>query len=129
MGSGTDAHVEHGFADHRDEVMRDPLSTRKLLAKIDRDIDVYVCLDRFRQAFYDEADYTSSLETRIKLLEDAQRARVTETGVHKAIKAELSTRELNFSKLVFGGLAAGLGTLLIAAITWVASMAWKGLTK
>lgn len=65
--------------------MRDPLVTRRLLAKIDREIDVYVVLDRFRQAIYDQDDYIAKLERDIKILQDADRARLTETGVNKLL--------------------------------------------
>ncbi len=109
--------------------MRDPLVTRRLLATIDRNIDVYVCLDRFRQAIYDQDDYIAKLERDIKLLQIAERERVTNTGVQRAITSELQTRELNLSKWLIGGIAAGLGTLLIAAIAWLGSMTWKGITK
>ncbi len=90
---------------------------------------MYVVLDRFRQAIYDQDDYIAKLERNIKLLQDAERNRVTDTGVQQAIKSELSTRELNLSKWIMGGLTAGLGALLLAAITWLTSMAWKGMTK
>jgi predicted nucleotidyltransferase len=95
---------------------RDALTTRKLLAKIDRDIDVYVVLDRFRQAFYDESDYAESLEKRIKILEDAERERVTDTGVQRIIKGELTAREAKVGMRLFWAILSGLGAILLTAV-------------
>lgn len=66
---------------------------------------------------------------RLQALENAERERPTNSTVLTVVKSELSARELTFTKWVMGSLAAGLGALLLAAITWLTSMAWKGMTK
>lgn len=103
--------------------MRDPVQTRRLLAKVDREEDVYVILDRVRQAIYDLDDYTGRLDARINALEQEKVKFQTESGVHRIIEASVAKEAMDWGKWVIRG-TIGAGS--VALVGWILKLAWKG---
>lgn len=103
--------------------MRDPLTTRRLLAKIDRDADLYVIADRMRQAIYDIDDYTGRLDARINALEQEKVKFQTESGVHRIIKDAVTNEAIDWGRWAIKG-TIGAGALALAG--WILKLAWKG---
>ncbi len=104
--------------------MRDPLTTRRLLAKIDRDADLYVIADRMRQAIYDIDDYTGRLDARLNALEQEKAKFTTESGVHRIIKATVAKEAFNWGRWAVRGT---LGAAALAIAGWILRLAWLGL--
>lgn len=103
--------------------MRDPLTTRRLLAKIDREADLYVIADRMRQAIFDIDDYTGRLDARINALEQEKVKFQTESGVHRIIETSAAKEALDWGKWAVRGT---LGAGAVALVGWVLRLAWKG---
>lgn len=104
--------------------MRDPLTTRRLLAKIDREADLYVVADRMRQAIYDLDDYTGRLDARINALEQEKVKFQTESGVHRILQSVVAKQAIDWGRWAIRGI---LGTGALAVIGWILKLAWKGL--
>lgn len=103
--------------------MRDPLTTRRLLAKIDREADLYVIADRMRQAIYDLDDYTGRLDARINAIEQEKVKFQTESGVHRIIKNTVGAQALDWGKWAIRGTMGAAG---LALAGWILKLAWKG---
>jgi len=103
--------------------VRDPLSTRRILAKIDRDVDVYVVLDRLRQAIYDLDDYTGRLDARINALEQEKVKFQTESGVHRILENAVAKQAIDWGGWAVRG-TVGAGALAMAG--WILKLAWRG---
>jgi hypothetical protein len=104
--------------------MRDPLTTRRLLAKIDREADLYVIADRMRQAIYDLDDYTGRLDARVNALEQEKVKFQTESGVHRILENAVAKQAIDWGKWAIRG---ALGAGAVALIGWILKLAWKGL--
>ena len=104
--------------------MRDPLTTRRLLAKIDREADLYVIADRMRQAIYDLDDYTGRLDARINALEQEKVKFQTESGVHRIIKETVAKEAIDWGRWAVRGT---LGAAALAIVGWILKLAWRGL--
>lgn len=106
--------------------MRDPLTTRRLLARIDREEDVYVLLDRIRQVIYDHDDYMGRLDARLNAIEQEKVKFQTESGVHRILKAAVTEEAIDWGKWAIRGTLAAAAAALIG---WVLRLAYIGLTK
>src|ERR1700743_1291077 len=104
--------------------MRDPLTTRRLLAKIDREADLFVIADRMRQAIYDLDDYTGRLDARINALEQEKVKFQTESGVHRIIENTVAKEAIDWGRWAIRG-TIGAGALALAG--GILKLAWKGL--
>ena len=106
--------------------MRDPLTTRRLLAKIDRDADLFVIADRMRQAIYDIDDYTGRLDARINALEQEKVKFVTETGVNKVLENRANRETARLSKKAFWWLISVGGSAIAMSVAWLSRhVEWK----
>lgn len=105
--------------------MRDPNITRRILAKVDREEDVYIILDRVRQAIYDIDDYTGRLDARINALEQEKVKFQTESGVHRIIESAVAKEAIDWGRWAIRG-TLGAGSLALAG--WILKLAWKGFT-
>jgi hypothetical protein len=103
--------------------MRDPLTTRRLLAKIDREADLYVVADRMRQAIYDLDDYTGRLDARINALEQEKAEFLKESGVHRVIQAAVAKEAIDWGRWAVRGTLAAVALTLAG---WILKLAWKG---
>lgn len=103
--------------------MRDPLTTRRLLAKIDREADLYVVADRMRQAIYDLDDYTGRLDARINALEQEKVKFQTESGVHRILENAVAKQAIDWGTWAVRG-TLGAGGLALGG--WILKLAWKG---
>lgn len=104
--------------------MRDPMQTRRILAKVDREEDVYIILDRVRQAIYDIDDYTGRLDARINALEQERVKFQTESGVHRILENAVAKQAIDWGTWAVKG-TIGAGAIALAG--WILKLAWKGL--
>lgn len=104
--------------------MRDPNITRRILAKVDREEDVYIILDRVRQAIYDIDDYTGRLDARINALEQERVKFQTESGVHRILENAVAKQAIDWGTWAVKG-TIGAGAIALAG--WILKLAWKGL--
>jgi hypothetical protein len=107
--------------------VRDPTITSRILAAIDRSDDPHLHIDILREADLEQSEAISELRRDVKLLQDAQRQRLTDTGVWKIVKGKLDEKTVDWMKWAVRGSLAGVGAALLAGITWVLKLAWKGL--
>lgn len=101
--------------------------TGKVLAKVDREVDPYTHIDRVREAVFDQAEDIANLKRRLKLLENAQIERVTETGVWRIVKSKLDAEAVGWAKWATRAMLAGLGTAALSLLGLLIHYAWKGL--
>lgn len=66
-------------------------------------------------------------DNRLKMLEDSERDRLTKTGVIELIRLKAASDTIGWVKWGSRTALAALGTALLAMITWILSLAWKGL--
>jgi hypothetical protein len=102
--------------------------TGRVIAKADRQVDIYVHVDRIRDEVYEHVQRLERAERRIAALEAAERERLTETGVLRTVRDEFSRREIGWMKWAVRGILAGLGTALLGVAGWVIKLAYQGLT-
>lgn len=69
----------------------------------------------------------SDHEKRLLMLEEAERERLTKTTVIELIRMKDAAETVSWVKWVKRGVLVGIGTLILSGITWVLSLAWKGL--
>ena len=110
----------------------DPQITQRVLAAIDRSDDPHLHIDILRRAVYQQAAKLQQFGSALKRLQDAERKRLTESGVFRAIKADRDQRQLkwftNWRTWIVRGLVAAAGTAFLSVMAWVLKLAWKGLT-
>jgi hypothetical protein len=63
---------------------------------------------------------------RIKMLEDAERQRLTDTGVMRLIDAKLTSKVAGWMKWAIRGLIGAIGTALLAGFYEICKLAWLG---
>jgi hypothetical protein len=63
-------------------------------------------------------------EKRLLILEDAERKRVTETGVWRIVKGKLDGQAVDWAQWAIKGVLAVIGTALVGGLL---KLAWKGL--
>lgn len=107
--------------------MRDPTITSRILAAIDRSDDPHLHIDILREADLEQSEAIQKLQRDMKILQDAQRERLTETGVWRIVKGKLDEKTVKWMKWAARGSLAGIGAALLACIAWVLKLAWKGL--
>lgn len=106
--------------------MRNWLRTRKIMAKIDREEDIYVIADRLNQAIRDIDGEHEDLDKRIHALELDKTKRVTESGVHRIIEQTTDRNTAKLSKKAFWGLVGIVGSASAACAGWVLHhIEWK----
>jgi hypothetical protein len=66
-------------------------------------------------------------DKRIKILEDGERDRLTQTSVTRLIDAKLTASAVGWGKWAIRGVIAGIGTALLAGFYQLCALAWKGL--
>lgn len=64
---------------------------------------------------------------RLQMLEDAERARISETGVWRIVKGKLDAEKVDWVKWGVRAGLAGLGTAFLSLMAVVLRLAWKGL--
>lgn len=100
------------------------LTTRRLLAKLDREEDVYVILDRVRQVLNDQDGEIDHLEQRLNAIEQEKVKFQTESGVHRIIESTVAKEAIDWGKWAIRGT---LATAAAALAGWILKLAWKGL--
>jgi hypothetical protein len=107
----------------------DPMITQRVLAAIDKSDDPHLHIDILREELNRQSEAMQVMARDIKLLQDAERDRLTETSVIRTVKEEFSNREINWMKWAVRAVLAGVGTALLGGAGWVIKLAWKGLMK
>lgn len=107
--------------------MWDPNITQRVLAAIDKSDDPHLHIDILREETHRQSIAMQVMERDIKLLQDAERERLTETSVIRTVAAEFSRREINWMKWAVRSALGGIGAALLAVLGWVFKLAWRGL--
>ncbi len=102
--------------------------TGKIIAKADRQVDIYQHVDHCRQEIFDHGEEFEKLWKRIHGIENQARERRdwTETGIWKAVKLKLDDEAIDWVKWLIRAALAGLGTLFLSFIVWGLRLAMKG---
>lgn len=106
--------------------------TGKIAAKADRGADPFEYIDDTRQEVVEINEWRDFTEKRLKILEDAERDRLTETGVWDFLQAKMNKIAVKravrlgskFIHWVIG--VVGVGVLYLLVLLF--KLAWKGLT-
>ena len=69
----------------------------------------------------------SDHDRRLKMLEDAERNRVTESGVWRIVEGKLDGKAVGWMKWGARAALGGLGAAGLGLLGWVLKLAWKGL--
>lgn len=109
------------------DFMFDPSVTQRILAAIDRSDDPHLHIDIIRRAVFQLAGKLSQMGNAIKVLQDAERERITDTGVWKIVKGKLDAEKVDWVKWAIRAGLAGLGTAFLSLMAVVLRLAWKGL--
>jgi hypothetical protein len=104
----------------------DPEITQRILAAIDRSEDPHLHIDILRRAVYKQAVKIQQMGRALKTLQDAERDRLTRTGVWTIVKGKLDERAVGWVQWAIRGTLAVAGTAIIGTLL---KLAWKGLTK
>lgn len=105
------------------DFMFDPQITQRVLAAIDRSDDPHLHIDILRRAVYQHAAKLCQMGQAIKILQDAERKRITDSGVWKVVKGKLDEQAVDWAKwAIRGTLGAAGGSIIV----WLLSLAWKG---
>ena len=109
----------------------DPTITQKtrtiLLENGDIDVVVETVIDGMRDVEQMARSGLNDHDTRIKMLEDAERNRVTESGVWRIVKGKLDGEAVGWMKWGTRAALGGLGAAGLGLLGWVLKLAWKGL--
>ena len=99
--------------------------TGKIVAKADRSQDPFVYIDSLRQEVYELGEQLEGdVYKRLKILEDAERERLTKTGVWSLVKMKLDEEAVDWVKWGIRAIAAGLGASLLTAMGWLIAKAF-----
>lgn len=101
--------------------------TSRILAAIDRSEDPHLHIDILREADLEQSEAIQKLQRDVKLLQDAERDRLTGTGAWRIVKAKLDEEAVDWMKWAIRGVAALVGTGLLSAAAYIIGLAWKGL--
>ncbi len=93
--------------------------TGKIVAKADRSQDPFGYIDDLRQEVYELGESRDAQDKRIKLLEDAERDRLTGTGVWLIVKEKLEAETVDWVKWGIRAAFCGLGSLMLTAMGWM----------
>lgn len=107
--------------------MRDPTLTQRVLAAIDKSDDPHLHIDILRRELYEQAEAMQAMARDIKLLQDAERERLTATGAWTLVKAKLEEEAIDWVKWMIRGTVGALGLALVGALGLIGRLAWKGL--
>jgi hypothetical protein len=108
--------------------MRDPNITSRILAAIDRSDDPHLHIDILREADLEQSEAIQQLQRDVKLLQDAERKRLTDTGVWKIVKGKLDQETVDWVKWAVRAALAGLGTGGLALLAWLLKFVWTHAT-
>lgn len=103
--------------------MKNWIRTRKIMAKIDREEDIYVIADRLNQAIRDLDGNQEGFDERLTALEREKVGFQTESGVHRIISATANKEAVNWGKWAVRGT---LGAATAAIAGWILNLAWRG---
>lgn len=95
--------------------------TGKIAAKADRERDPFEYIDETRQEIVEVNDWRDATDKRLKILEDAERDRLTKTGVWMIVKEKLEAETVDWVKWAVRAAFAGFGSLMIGIAGWVIS--------
>lgn len=102
-------------------------STGKVLLKVSREVDAYQHIDRVREEVFEQLQRIEDLERDNKILKEAERKRITDTGVWRIVKGKLDAEAVDWAKWIVRAGLAGLGTAFLSLMAVVLRLAWKGL--
>lgn len=105
----------------------DPSITQRVLAAIDRSEDPHLHIDILRRAIYQQATKISQLGSGLKLLQDSERERLTNTGVWTFVKAKLDAETAKSVVWAKRAALTGLGGAFLTGLGLLIKLAWKGL--
>lgn len=95
--------------------------TGKIVARTDRTRDPYEYLDDIRQEIVEINEWRDATDKRLKVLEDAERDRLTKTGVWTIVKEKLEAETVDWMKWAVRAAFTGFGSLMIGIAGWVIS--------
>lgn len=93
--------------------------TGRVLVKVDREVDAYQHIDRVREEVSEHVDRLEALERDVKLLQQAERDRLTQTGVWTFVKAKLEAEAVGWMKWAIRAALMGAGAATIKAAEWL----------
>jgi hypothetical protein len=109
----------------------DPTITQKtrtiLLENGDIDVVVETMIDGMRDVEQMSRTGLSDHEKRILMLEEAERNRITESGVWKVVKAKLDGEAVGWMKWGTRAAIGGLGAAGLTLLGYILKLAWKGM--
>lgn len=107
--------------------MWDPNITQRVLAAIDKSEDPHLAIDILRQEDERQSSMLLKLEKRIVLLEEAERDRITKTGVWTIVKSKLEEETVDWVKWAVRGCLGALFAALVSGAGWAIVEIYKGL--
>ena len=87
--------------------------TGKIAAKADRSRDPFEYIDDTRDEVVQINEWRERTDKRLKILEDAERDRLTKTGVWVYVRAKLETEAADWVKWAIRGTIGAAGGLLV----------------
>jgi hypothetical protein len=110
--------------------IHDPTITQKVRTALYEaghgDIVNEIIIDGMRDVEQMSRSGLNDHEKRILILEEANRARLTDSGVWKIVKGKLDAQAVGWGSWLVKSLLTGLGAALLAFLIWVGKLAWKG---
>jgi hypothetical protein len=96
--------------------------TQRVLAAIDKSSDPHLHIDILRAEIYRQSQAMEDMARDIKLLQDAERERLTRTGVWTLVKQKLEEETIDWVKW---GIRGTIGTVGVLLITGLFRLVWK----
>jgi hypothetical protein len=96
--------------------------TRRLRAAVDRSEDPHLLIDMVREEQQEHVERLATLERDVKLLQDAERKRVTDSGVWRIVKGKLEEETIDWFRWAIRGTLGAVGVLIITALF---RLVWK----
>ncbi len=93
--------------------------TGMVLVKVDREVDAYTHIDHVREEVFDQRQELDELQKRVKILEDAERERLTKTGAWTFVRAKLDAEAVSWRKWAVSAGLLGMGAGMIKAAEWL----------
>jgi hypothetical protein len=99
--------------------------TGKIAAKADRARDPFEYIDDLRQEVVEVNEWQSRTDRRLQILEDAERKRLTETGVWRVVRDKLDDEAIDWVKWGVRAAFCGFGTLMLSGMGWIIARIFK----
>lgn len=93
--------------------------TSRIRAAVDRSEDPHLLIDMVREEQGEHDERLTDLERDVKLLQDAERDRLTRTGVWPIVKAKLDEEAVDWVKWGVRAAFCGFGTAMLSGMAWI----------